>query len=131
MNIQNDDKNSPLHYFAAKFRSPTCTEIFELFIKKGANVNLQNSLGETPLHKAIFNNSVRLLMVDLLIQHKADVNKVNKHGETPLHYASQLDREDVALSLIKGGADINLKAEVKTSKGLAVRKKLFQSFFNL
>jgi ankyrin repeat protein len=34
----------------------------------GANVNAANNNGETPLHKAIFNNSVKILMVNLLIK---------------------------------------------------------------
>lgn len=112
VNLENEDKNTPLHYFAAKFRSPTCTEIFEKFIQKGANVNCQNSLGETPLHKAIFNNSVRILMVDLLLKAGADVNKPNQKGETPLHYAVRLGREDLLSALLKGGADVAVKADI-------------------
>lgn len=76
MTVENNDQNTPLHYFCEKFRSPNCTEAFEIFIKKGADVNAQNKNLESPLHKAIFNNSVRILMVNLLIKNKADVNKV-------------------------------------------------------
>ena len=62
--IRNNDGNTPLHYFCQKFKSPTeCTEIFDLFIKKGADVNSKNRNGEAPLHKAIFNNAIRLLLV--------------------------------------------------------------------
>lgn len=34
----------------------------------------------SPLHKAIFNNAVRILMVNLLIKHGADVNMQNEIG---------------------------------------------------
>jgi ankyrin repeat protein len=43
----------------------------------GAQVNALNKNNETPLHKAVFNNSVRILMVDLLIKNGADVTIVN------------------------------------------------------
>jgi ankyrin repeat protein len=52
VDAMNKEKNTALHYFCAKFNSPTeCAEILELFVEGGANVNAQNSLGETPLHK--------------------------------------------------------------------------------
>lgn len=122
VNIENDDKNTPLHYFTQKFRSPNCQEAFDLFIEKGANVNAVNNNGETPLHKAIFNNSVRILMVNLLIKAKADVNKVNSQGETALHYAVRLGREDLVSILVKAGSDINVRGlrEKKTPYELAV-----------
>jgi ankyrin repeat protein len=70
-------------------------------------VHAQNNLGETPLHKAIFNNSVRLLMVNLLIKAGSNVNKGNDYGETALHYAVRLGREDLVSILLKAGADVN------------------------
>ena len=78
--VENNDLNTPLHYFAQNFCSPSCQELGELLIKKGSNVNHKNKNGETPLHKAMFNNSVRLLMVELLLSNNADVNIVNSHG---------------------------------------------------
>jgi ankyrin repeat protein len=62
--ISNKDNNTPLHYFCEKFRSPDdCGEVFDLLVKLGANVNSQNKNNEAPIHKAVFNNSIRILLV--------------------------------------------------------------------
>lgn len=122
VNIENEDKNTPLHYFCQKFRSPNCADAFEIFMEKGADVNAQNNLGETPLHKAIFNYSVKILMVNLLITAKADVNKTNNQGETALHYVVRFGRDDLVAILLKGGADASIRGikEKKTPYELAV-----------
>eukprot|EP01132_Coremiostelium_polycephalum_P005348 gene5348-6671_t len=124
VDIQNDDKNTPLHYFCQKFRSPNCQESFQLFIQKGVNVNAQNKNGETPLHKAIFNNSVRLMMVDLLLKNGANVNLVNIYQESPLHYAVRLGRDDLVSVLLKASADVDVVGtrEKKTPYDLAVEE---------
>jgi len=124
VNIKNNDENTPLHYFCAKFRNPNCAEPFKAFIKKGAQVNALNKNGETPLHKSIFNNSVRMLMVSLLIENGADVNITNLLGETPLHSAVRLGRDDLITILLKGGADISIKdANKNTPYDIAVELK--------
>ncbi|EFA84536.1 hypothetical protein PPL_01525 [Heterostelium album PN500] len=105
VNVKNMDGNTPLHYFCQKFRSPECQKIVQMFIEKGANVNEQNTMGETPLHKAIFNHSVRLLMVHVLLKNGANINLVNNAGESALHYAVRLGRLDVLKTLITSGAD--------------------------
>lgn len=61
--------------------------VFKLFIRKGANINAVNSNGETPLFKAIFNQHIRLLLLQALIDHNANVDIVNERGEGVLHYA--------------------------------------------
>lgn len=48
--------------------------------------------GETPLHKAILNRMVRVLLVRLLIEYGADVNLANAKGDTPLHYSVRMNR---------------------------------------
>ncbi len=77
-----------------------------------------------PLHKAVFNNSVRILMVDLLIKNGADVNKTNAQGEIPLHYAIRLSREDLVTILLRAGSDITIrgKRENKTPYELALEE---------
>jgi len=58
--------------------------IIEL-IKAGADVNLANKLGDTPLHVAVYN--AQETCVALLIQAGADVHKVNHNGESPMEFA--------------------------------------------
>lgn len=108
VDVENADKNRPLHYFCQSFKSPNCSEPFQLFLEKGCNVNAQNNNGETPLHKAIFNNSVRLLMVDMLLKNGANVNLTNSLGESALHYAVRLGRDDLVSVLLKAGADVTI-----------------------
>eukprot|EP01111_Echinosteliopsis_oligospora_P005792 TRINITY_DN1946_c0_g1_i1.p1 TRINITY_DN1946_c0_g1~~TRINITY_DN1946_c0_g1_i1.p1 ORF type:complete len:635 (+),score=133.12 TRINITY_DN1946_c0_g1_i1:356-2260(+) len=122
VDVENDDKNRPIHYFCQKYKSPNCSEPFAAFIAKGCNINAQNNNGETPLHKAIFNNSVRLLMVNLLLKHGANVNLLNNLGESSLHYAVRLGRDDLVSVLLKAGADVTIAGsrEKKTPLQLAI-----------
>ena len=109
VNVENADKNRPLHYFCQAYKSPNCSKPFKQMVDKGCDVNAQNLNGETALHKAIFNGSVRLLMVDLLLKSGADVNLVNSKGESALHYAVRLGRDDLVSVLLKAGADISIQ----------------------
>jgi ankyrin repeat protein len=125
VNLENTDKNTPLHYFCSKYRSPNCGDAFRIFVKKGADVNKQNRTGETPMHKAMFNASVRTILLSLLIEAGADVNKqTEEFKETALHYAVRLEREDLISMLLEAGADLSLKTkEGRTALDLAQESK--------
>jgi len=64
----------------------------EIMLQKGANVNAINDNGETPIFKAIFNDSIRTLLMEKLLEHGANVNLLNSFGEGILHYAVRLGR---------------------------------------
>jgi ankyrin repeat protein/tRNA A-37 threonylcarbamoyl transferase component Bud32 len=105
--IKNQDHTTPLHYFCEKTLSLNCPFIGRELIKKGGSVNAQSKKnGETPLHKAIFNNKVRLMLVEMLLGKGASPNATtSESGDTPLHYAVHLARVDLVETLIRGGAD--------------------------
>ena len=52
----------------------------------GADPNVRDDEGRTPLHQAVLGNSVGL--IGLLLEAKADVNAADQHGGTPLHFAA-------------------------------------------
>ncbi len=102
--------------------------LIELLIANGANVNVQDEDGNTPLHYGKDNQET----TQLLIANGADVNAKNKEGNTSLH---QTKNPKVAQLLIANGADINAKNKwgftpiFTTSKSVA--KLLFTQGANL
>ncbi len=57
-------------------------------IKEGANVNIKNKNGETPLHRAVRLHYIEL--AETLINYGADVNTEDEHGITPLHTTTEV-----------------------------------------
>lgn len=109
IDVRNIDGNSPLHVFCSSFYNPLCHEAFARFLEKGADVNSRNNNEETPLHKAIFNTRIRMLLVQLLLDAGADVNARSSRGGTPLHYAIHLNRQDVLQIFVENGADLSIR----------------------
>ncbi|MCB9769279.1 MAG: ankyrin repeat domain-containing protein [Candidatus Omnitrophica bacterium] len=62
------------------------SEMLRFLIQQGADVNLKDKLGNTPLHEAIGKPD----LVQILIESGTDINGKNKRGETPLEYALYL-----------------------------------------
>jgi ankyrin repeat protein len=73
-----------------------------LLIAEGANVNMVDSYGVTPLHFAADRGHKEI--VQLLISKGADVNVVTKYGLTPLNLATIVKQKDVIELLIRHGA---------------------------
>lgn len=68
-------ENSPLHVAARDGH----LKIVQLLIDKGADVNVTNSDGQSPLHLAVRRNNC-MEMVELLVSNHADVNSIDKNG---------------------------------------------------
>jgi cytohesin len=90
--------NTPLHYAAASGNVQTV----QLLLNAGANVNARNTLGVTPLHRAVRSPEI----TRMLIEHGAKVEAADARGRTPLHWAAcdSLDCHETAVAMIARGA---------------------------
>ena len=84
----------------------TVAEIRQL-IKDGAEVNVRNKFGATPLFMA--SHAGRADVVKLLLASKADVNAARTNGTTSLYVSSQNGHIEVVKLLLAAGADVNRK----------------------
>jgi hypothetical protein len=104
------------------YRTVICghIEATEFLLKQGADPNLKNNLGETPLHQATENSQAKL--VKLLLKYKADPNSQQNDGNTPLHQSSYKGDESIVAMLLQYKADPNMENSVfgKTSLHYAV-----------
>ncbi len=92
-----------IHY-AAKANN---IQALHILLSKGANINVRNLRGETPLHLASKTGYVQF--IQLLLKNEADIHARNLVGETPLHYyaAQGSHRLQALLTLLEYGADVN------------------------
>jgi serine/threonine-protein phosphatase 6 regulatory ankyrin repeat subunit B len=82
-------------------------EVAQALIEHGANVNTYDKEQMTPLHMAAFGES-RSALGRLLVKHGANVNARNNEGYTPLDFLVADDfRYDFALFLVAHGAQLN------------------------
>ncbi len=71
--------------------------VVELLLANGADVNLPEASGYTPLHCAVQANKPEL--AELLLAHDADIDKRDNNNRTALMFAEQLHRDAVAAVL--------------------------------
>ncbi len=83
--------------------------ILGYLVEQGANVNLADRFGRTPLSIACSMGSMRV--VKHLVEQGADINRENQHGQTPLLEACQCNHEDIVKYLVERGADVNVADE--------------------
>ncbi|KAL7551898.1 hypothetical protein ACHAWF_015104 [Thalassiosira exigua] len=87
---QTEDTTAPLPDAEASMPSPDDDSVrflegMKLLIENGADINLQDMHGRTPLHLACGSTSCAL--VEFLCSNGSDVNIQDVHGRTPLHIA--------------------------------------------
>jgi hypothetical protein len=82
------------------------TEVAQLLIGAGANLNVQDNDGSTPLHLASSEGYTEV--AQLLIGAGADLNMLDNKAYTALIYAIVKGHTEVAKLLIEAGADLNV-----------------------
>jgi cytohesin len=80
-----------------------------LLIRYGANPNLQDQHGQTPLHIAAKHNTPAA--VKALLEEKANPNLQDRDGNTPLHLAADMHSYEIIRMLLR--ANVNKHAKNK------------------
>ena len=88
-------------------------DAFTFLIDKGADVNLQDHLGHTALHRAVESKNFGAVGCLVLLNKGADVNLQDHQGYTALHYAVERKNFDTVSCLVHNGADVNLFTSYK------------------
>ncbi|WP_341815515.1 ankyrin repeat domain-containing protein [Wolbachia endosymbiont (group B) of Idaea biselata] len=84
------------------------TNIVEILLKKGADVNKKDSYGPTALHLAAKNGHTNI--VEILVEKGADVNVRDHHANTVLYLATNNGHEGIVEILLEKGANVNGKS---------------------
>ena len=83
------------------------TNIIDLLIALGQNVNAKDGGIGTPMHHAAIEGHEGL--IKYLIEKGVKINETNSIGYTPLHYAAQVGNNEVVELLIGNGAKLDLR----------------------
>eukprot|EP01117_Protostelium_nocturnum_P003386 TRINITY_DN1438_c0_g1_i1.p1 TRINITY_DN1438_c0_g1~~TRINITY_DN1438_c0_g1_i1.p1 ORF type:complete len:1279 (-),score=531.40 TRINITY_DN1438_c0_g1_i1:189-4025(-) len=108
-NLVDHNGITAFHLFCEHYSTPNgMRKIFDGFLARKTEMNKQDRVtGETALHKAIMNDSMRGLMVRLLLDHNVDVNLADFNGKSPLHCSVAVNRVELTQELLLAGASIN------------------------
>ena len=137
VNIQDQDGNTPLHYFALfcsdrKIRRQMqgdlkdIPRLFGVLLHAGADLSIRDKGGNTVLHDSVLGGDEEAAL--LLLQAGANASDVNNEGVTPIWIASAMGLPRVVSALLERGANPNVRMEgmtplhIATGVGLLRRK---------
>lgn len=83
------------------------TDIIELMLARGANINTADSNGFTALHAAVQEQNIS--MIETLLANGADIHARNKFGNNVLMLPNNNCPEDIWKLLLAHGADPHIK----------------------
>ena len=109
-----DDQGKPPLFIVISTGYP---QIAELFISKGADVNLkETNTSKTPLHMAAIRGFSHI--AGLLISKGADINARDDHGNTPLDYALKYEHHKTVDTLLVKSSTTDIEKEKNKSTSL-------------
>jgi len=105
--VNSKDTNgcTPLH-IAVQF---DCKDMAELLLAHGANVDVRDDGGKTPLFFTVNGGFTDTKIMELLLANKANINATNNVGRTALYYATAICPKEIAEFLLVHKADVNAK----------------------
>ncbi|KAA8897855.1 ankyrin repeat-containing domain protein [Sphaerosporella brunnea] len=102
-NAQTAAGTTPLHFCVSKQNLP----LVRLLLEKKASARTRDKRGQLPIHRAAAVGSSPL--VALLLDSRSPVNVQDVDGCTPLHHAIAEGHGDAAVTLLKRGAESDIK----------------------
>jgi len=115
INQVDDYGDAALHHAVAIGR----LDIVQYLLSHGANVNMKNLVGSTPLHKLALATTSAVEIAKLLSQHNADINIKNDSG----FLAEDLVEEDAVHDAILGPLAVTVKLNIpKENYGRVIGK---------
>lgn len=114
LDTKNSNKDAAIHIAIMKHQETA----LELLVAKGANINLPNGLGETPLHLAIEHWPEK---ISFLMEHGASSYIRNNKGKSPVELLA-----DQQIILEKKKVKLNQKSEELSKEGHQLR---FQNYY--
>ena len=102
-------------------------QVVELLLLYGANVNAQDSSGNTPLHACSLNGHAACAA--MLLLHQADTALQTTRGDTALHLAAKWGDVDIVRLLLKAHVDSKIRNEqgqtaLQATQSKAIRRLL-------
>lgn len=99
-----DENNKSLLHYALESGDK---ELISLLLKNGADANIRNFHGETPLHflVALKNGSS---LIEYLLNEGAYIDSQTHGGSTPLHFACKFGNREAVEILLRRGANIRI-----------------------
>ncbi|CCH41444.1 Ankyrin [Wickerhamomyces ciferrii] len=124
VNLQSNNGSTPIHLATSKKHLGVVKEL----IKHGASVRIKDKRSQYPLHRAASIGSLPLVET-FIKEGKSPINAKDSAGWTAVHHALSEGHGDVAVLLVKSGADYNVEDdEGLTPLKVAVDDKVAQYF---
>ena len=96
-------------------------------MEKGAAVELQSDMKETPLNLAASSGSadaIKAVALDKSGNQMVNVNAEDVHGQRPIHYAARTGSEEAVQALLDRGAEDSKDDEGRTAEDMAKTGKV-------
>ena len=93
--LTSEHGDNVLHLFAWMPFDEDFSEVLEMILETGLDINGQNTMGETPLHKAVFPNGLRTNSkeyIQFLLEHGAQKNISDNYNAYPVDWVSYFER---------------------------------------
>lgn len=104
INTTNNKGESAFFLACAKDRE----DVVDILLEYGADINIENKCGDTPLICAAHNNNLDIVEM-LLMRSSIDINHQNKKGETALIVACIVGNLEVINLLLEHDVDYTIK----------------------